>query len=258
MSRPGFYVTVLRAMRASGRPFLVGGTYALAKYAGMARRPKDLDLMICRNDWPAAARALRAAGIRTRLTFPHWLGKATDDRSHVDIIFNSGNGLTVVDETWFAAAVRARVLGISVLLTPPEELLWSKAFVMERERFDGADIQHLLLGLADRLDWRRLRDRFRGHERVLLVHLLLFGYVYPGQAGRIPEWIIADLWRAPIEAGDAPADADGAPLCRGPLLSRAQYLVDIRRFGFADARLAPRGSMTERERAIWTAPVERL
>jgi hypothetical protein len=243
-------------MKASERPFLIGGTYALAKYAGMARRPKDLDLMICRHDWPAVARALRAAGIRTRLTFPHWLGKATDDRVHVDIIFNSGNGLTMVDDTWFAHAVRARVLGVPVLLTPPEELLWSKSFVMERERFDGADIQHLLLGTAERLDWRRLLDRFRGHERVLLAHLLLFGYVYPSHAGRIPEWAIAELWKAPVEPDDM--ELSGAPLCRGPLLSRAQYLVDLRRFGFEDARLAPRGSMTERERAIWTAPVEQV
>ena len=34
-----------------------------------------------------------------------------------------------------------------------EETLWSKAFVMERERYDGADVAHLILAHGERLDW---------------------------------------------------------------------------------------------------------
>ena len=30
------------------------------------------------------------------------------------------------------------------LVVPAEEMIWSKAFIQERERFDGADIHHLL------------------------------------------------------------------------------------------------------------------
>ena len=36
------------------------------------------------------------------------------------------------------------VLDKEVKLCPPEEIIWSKSFIMERERFDGADINHLL------------------------------------------------------------------------------------------------------------------
>jgi hypothetical protein len=31
---------------------------------------------------------------------------------------------------------------------------------MERERFDGADVAHIILAYGDRLDWRRLLERF--------------------------------------------------------------------------------------------------
>jgi hypothetical protein len=44
-----------------------------------------------------------------------------------------------VDDLWFAHATPGDVLGIPVRLCPPEEMIWSKAFIMERERYDGAD-----------------------------------------------------------------------------------------------------------------------
>src|SRR6266853_3685632 len=63
----------------------------------------------------------------------------------------------------------------------------SKAFVMERERYDGADIAHLLHARAEALDWGRLARRFGRHWRVLLSHLILFGFIYPSERTRIPE-----------------------------------------------------------------------
>jgi hypothetical protein len=245
-----FYRDVLRALRQADQPFLIGGTYAMARYTRIDRATKDLDLMIRRDDWPAIARALRAAGIYTRLSFPHWLGKAIQGNAQVDIIFNSGNALVSVDETWFARAVPARVLGFNALLCPPEELLWSKSFVMERERFDGADVLHIVLAMGRALDWQHLCERFRGHERVLLAHLILFGYVYPGEAHLIPEWVIRRLLRAPDSLPPG-----GTRLCRGTLLSRAQYLVDVEKWGYRDARMPPFGRLSPRENAIWTDPI---
>ncbi|HYN10006.1 MAG TPA: hypothetical protein VES67_21660 [Vicinamibacterales bacterium] len=247
VSHTDFYRAVLRALKLAGVEFLIGGTYALARHTGIDRRTKDLDLMIRRRDWSAAARALRTRGIYTRLSFPHWLAKVLSGRSQVDIIFSGGNGLTRVDDVWFERGVPARVLGFNVLLSAPEELLWSKAFVMERERFDGADVLHLILARAETLDWEHLCDRFRGHEGVLLAYLILFGYVYPGEAARVPFWMIPRLF----EASDPPRPRTGR-LCRGTLLSRAQYLIDVERWGFSDARRPPFGSMTDREYTIWT------
>ena len=189
----GFYREVLSALTVAEVPFLVGGAYAFCRHAAIDRKTKDLDLMIKEETWPAVARALRARGINTRLTFPHWLGKALSPAGQVDIIFNGGSGLTRVDDDWFRYGVPATVLGHRVRLCPPEELMWSKAFIMERERFDGADVLHLMRAHAERLDWARLCRRFTGHEAVLLAHLTLFAYVYPSEAARLPTWVVPAL-----------------------------------------------------------------
>ena len=41
-------------------------------------------------------------------------------------------------------------------------------------------------------------------------------------------------------------------LCRGTLLSRQQYLVDVHEWGFRDARLEERVQMNEEDIAEWT------
>jgi hypothetical protein len=57
---------------------------------------------------------------------------------------------------------------------------------MERERFDGADIAHILRCCVAEIDWPHLLRRFGPDWRVLLSHLVVFGYVYPGERARIP------------------------------------------------------------------------
>src|SRR6185436_1028573 len=116
--------------------------------------------------------------------------------------------------------------------------------------FDGADVLHLIRAQAERLDWRRLCRRFQHHEPVLLAHLMLFKYAYPSEALRIPEWVMDDLT---FRAGALTTDAR---VCRGTHLSRAQYLVDIDEWGYADARLAPYGTMSERHWLTWTNAID--
>jgi hypothetical protein len=230
----------------------VGGTYALERHAGIQRRTKDVDLFIRRESFESAARALEEAGFDVELTHPHWLAKAKRDEWQADLIFAGGNGLARVDDEWFTHGVRASVFDIPVLLCPAEETVWSKSFVMERERFDGADVLHILRESAERLDWRRLLSRYGPHAAVLLAHLVLFRFVYPTEAQRIPRWVL-DAARAQAESAP-PAGR----LCRGTLLSRAQYRVDIEEWGYQDARLAPYGSMTPEQVALWTVDTDDL
>jgi hypothetical protein len=71
----------------------------------------------------------------------------------------------------------------------------------------------------------------------LLSHLILFGYIYPGERARIPIAVIQELIsRLRSEANKAGSEQ----LCRGTLLSRQQYLVDVQEWGFRDARLQER------------------
>jgi hypothetical protein len=249
-----FYRRVLRELSAAGIDFLVGGGYALERHLGIGRPVKDLDLFLRAGDVQKALDHLaRALKCDTELIFPHWLGKVRRGAEHVDLIFNGGNGVCPVDEDWFRHAVPSRVLGVPVSLSPVEEMIWSKAFVMERERYDGADVQHLLHACADTLDWSRLSRRFGQHWRVLFSHLTLFGFVYPSERRRIPETVMRRcLYLLDLEMRTAPSRR----ICRGTLTSRAQYLVDIELWGYEDARLAPHGSMTDEETSIWTAAID--
>jgi hypothetical protein len=155
--------------------------------------------------------------------------------------------------------VESQVLGMPVRLAPAEELIWQKAFLMERERFDGGDVSHILHARAEELDWDRLLHRFdpNGGWRVLLAHLVLFGYIYPGDASLIPNRVIEELNdRLRRETAHPATDAD-AKLCRGPILSRSQYLIDVLSWGYVDARLEPVGAMSVDEVAHWTASAEK-
>ena len=235
-------------------PFLVGGGHALRHYTGDVRATRDLDLFVRRADAMRLLGSLRSIGLETDLTFPHWLGKARLGSECIDIIYSSGNGVAEVDDEWFAHAVPATVLGVRVRLSAPEEMIWSKAFVMERERFDGADIAHLLLARHAWLDWRRLLRRFGPHWRVLLSHLVLFGFIYPGDRAAVPASVLRLLTRrlARESRGAGPEER----LCRGTLLSRAQYLTDVSVRGYTDGRLGPHGAMSPEEVALWTAAIE--
>jgi len=246
---------VLACLAEQAIPFLVGGGYALRHYTGDVRGTRDLDLFVRRGDARRLLDALGALGLETDLTFPHWLGKARLGGECIDVIYSSGNGIAAVDDDWFRHAVPATVLGVRVELSPPEEMIWSKAFVMERERFDGADIAHLLLACHKRLDWRRLLTRFGPHWRVLLAHLVLFGFIYPLERGVVPPGVMRLLARRLALETRAPAPAER--ICLGTLLSRAQYLTDVSRRGYADARLGPAGGMTPEDVAHWTAAIDR-
>jgi hypothetical protein len=245
-----FYLRAMDTLEKNGVPFLVGGAYSMAYHAGIVRHTKDFDVFVRRGDLRRAMGALEAAGYRTEVTFPHWLAKAFEMDAFVDVIFGSGNGIARVDDPWFAHAVDGVVLGRKVKLVPAEEVIWSKSFVQERERFDGADINHLILARGKTLNWERLVARFKGHERVLLSHVLLFGYAFPTDRRNVPDWVIDDL----VERvrSEPPATEK---VCRGTSLSRQQYLIDIRERGYLDSRLQPRGPMSKDEVDHWTAAI---
>ncbi|MDZ5458576.1 nucleotidyltransferase [Azohydromonas lata] len=247
-----FYLQVLQALDAAGVPYVVGGAFALAGLTGVERPTKDLDLFVRRADFDRLDAVLGDAGLRSELTFPHWLGKVYKGAFFIDFIFASANGLNPVDDGWFERAGRATILGHPVRTMSAEDMLWSKAFIMERERYDGADVAHVLRGCGAALDWHHLMDRAGPHWRVLLSHLVLFGYVYPDERDRIPAWVMHELLRKLHDEMLAPPPASGR--IQGTLLSREQYLADLRH-GAGDARLKPAGTMSAEEIAAWTAAI---
>jgi hypothetical protein len=246
-----FYRQAMEVLRRGDVPFLVGGAFAFVHQAGIDRSTKDLDLFARPADVHRLLEVCAAAGYESELVFSHWLAKIRSGDSFIDVIFSSGNGVAVVDDHWFEHATEQNVLGLTVLVAPAEETVWSKAFVMERERFDGADVVHIILAYGDRLDWRRLIDRFGPHWRVLLAHLILFGFIFPSARSRVPPWVMRELLSRLEPEIDAPDAAE--PVCYGTLLSWSQYLGDVFGGSFRDARIRPHGSLTAEEVARWTS-----
>ena len=93
---------------------------------------------------------------------------------------------------------------------------------------------HLLFVFREQLDWGRLLRRFGTHWRVLLAHLLLFGYVYPRHAGSIPRSLLKQLTER-LERESPPPTRKNNP-CRGPMLSRTQYAIDVSQWGLTPIR----------------------
>jgi hypothetical protein len=251
-----FYRAAVAALLDAGPPFLVGGGYAFRHYTGIERYTKDLDLFVRPRDGQAVLDTLAAAGHRTEMVFPHWLGKVYGGDAFIDVVFSSGNGVAVVDDEWFDHAEIGQVLGLALPVCPAEETIWSKAFVAERERYDGADIAHLIHARGDRLDWSRLLRRFGARWRVLMSHLVLYGFIYPGERERVPAWVMSALMRRLSgELGGDPPDEQDRRLCRGTLLSREQYLPDLDA-GYCDARLDDGVWMSAGDIALWTRAID--
>jgi hypothetical protein len=96
--------------------------------------------------------------------------------------------------------------------------------------------------------------RFGDHWRVLLSHLILFGFVYPDKRQLIPQWVLEELVRRLVASRPNPAN----DVCYGTLLSREQYLDDLTRLKYRDSRAQPIGAMTEEEIRIWTDAIPRV
>ena len=248
------YRTALDMLNRSGVPYLVGGTYAFQYYAGIARSTKDFDIFVRPRDMQRVLDVLQRAGFKTEVAFTHWLAKAHHGDRFIDVIFSSGNGVAEVDDEWFVHAVDEEVLGAPVRLSPAEEMIWSKAFIMERERYDGADVAHLFRHCSGLLDWDRLVKRFGSHWRVLLSHLVQFGFIYPGERSLIPSAVMKELLSRLSSELEVPTR--DSKVCQGTLPSRGQYLVDVDEWGYEDARQQPRGAMTPEQLAVWTAAID--
>jgi hypothetical protein len=246
-----FYQDCFAILEEADIRFLIGGAFAQSRHTQRDRDTKDLDIILKRDDVVRLLAAFEHAGYQASVPFPHWLAKIHSNGHYLDVLFGSGNGVVHVDDSWFAHAVEADVLDRTVKLCPPEELMWSKAFVQERERFDGADVLHLMHACARTLDWDRLVVRFGQHWPVLFSHIILFMFAYPDRRGDVPRHVIDEL-SGRLRHLEA---EDGEHVCSGALLSREQYLYDVNTLGYEDARLEPRGGMTKSDLEIWTEAI---
>jgi hypothetical protein len=227
-----FYGAALRALNQSGLPFLIAGSYAVCAYTGINRPTKDLDVFSTAGDYPRILSHFKELGYAIEIEDERWIGKVFRGEHFFDVIFASANGTMPVNEAWFANAWDTEVLGEPVRIVSPTELIWSKAFIQLRHRYDGADVAHVILKQHDQIDWKRLLGYMELHWEVLLMHLLNFRWIYPSERDHVPEWLMDELLDRLSHQRSLPPP--GMKICRGRMFSRVDFRQAVQEWGFAD------------------------
>lgn len=222
-----FYREVMCLLKEQSVPYAVAGAFALREHTGICRVTKDLDLFLTAENMCRSVELLRARGYDCEVRDAVWLSKVVRDPIFIDLITGMSNAVFSVDDEWIERATRANVLGVDTRVLAPEELIVAKLFVSRRERFDGADIAHIIYHCRN-LDWARVLDLVGDHWGMLLWSLLLFRYVYPGQNSRVP----ADVWELLLsklinELGNPTTTAT----FRGSLVDENMFAVDVENWG---------------------------
>jgi Nucleotidyl transferase of unknown function (DUF2204) len=229
---------VLIALEKQHVPYAVSGAFALRQHTGICRVTKDLDLFMTARTVCEALPILRACGFECEMVDPVWLAKARKGKFFVDLITGMSNAVLLVEDSWIERASPAVVEGIETRVLAPEELVASKIFVARRERFDGADVAHVIYGTYGSFDWDREMELVGEHWEMLLWSLLFFRYVYPAHSHYVP----ANLWRKllqrfqkEIETPDRQADF------RGSLVDNNMFAIDVNEWGLANLLEEERG-----------------
>lgn len=222
-----FYQEALELLMESGANFMLGGAFAMFQYTGIYRDTKDLDVFCKPSEYPKIMKLFGQHGYHTELTDVRWLAKVFKGDYYMDIIFDTVNNICRVDDTWLARAPECEFCNVRVKMLPPEELIWCKIYVQNRERYDGADVNHIMLRHGKQLDWKHLLFRLDQHWHLLLSQILLFQFVYPSEyRDIIPDWLFQELMRRAQEQYDLPPAVER--VCRGPIIDQTQYQIDIK------------------------------
>ncbi len=224
------YQGVLRGLLQAEVPFAVSGGFAFHHHTGIWRTTKDLDLVLTPDAVPRAFEVLVEEGFETYVQDPVWLAKARRGEYFVDLITGVGNATLTVEPFWIDRAEEDAVLDIPCKILAVEEMIASKLFVTRRERFDGADIAHLLRASADSLDWERLGKLTQPHWEMLYWYLVLFAYIYPARVNTVPE----SVWRNLTELFGKSVIQGRRETFRGTLIDPKMFAIDVNEWGERD------------------------
>jgi Nucleotidyl transferase of unknown function (DUF2204) len=193
------YQRVIADCRAAGLRFAVGGGLAIGVYTGLWRATKDIDLYVLPEDREKLIQILTRAGLvdyYDELPYDRaWIYRSTQGKVIVDVIWAMANHKTDVDERWILGGPEVTIWGETFRIVPPEEMIWAKLYVMQRDRCDWPDVLNMLYSKRETVDWRHLIDRLGVDAPLLHGVLELFRWLAPNRAQDIPAWVWRELER---------------------------------------------------------------
>src|SRR3954468_8152997 len=191
------YKRAIQAVRKAGISFLVGGGFGLAGYTGRWRNTKDIDLYVVPGEQKRMVEVLSKAGFEdyypSRPYDRGWIYRSTREGIIVDVIWSMANRRAQVDPTWFEKPTILELRDENLRLVPPEELLWCKLYVFQRDHCDWTDVMNLIYAVGPELDWERVLHRLGPDLPVLKSILTLFGWLSPSRAADLPQSLRARL-----------------------------------------------------------------
>jgi hypothetical protein len=138
-----------------------------------------------------------------------------------------------VTDEWLQNAAEAQLFDSNVRLVTATQFVWSKVFVQDRYRYDGADVAHMILKRHEDIDWRQLLSHMEMYWEVLLIALLNFRFIYPSERNLVPRWIMDELLERLHAQLEMPSP--DMRVCRGRIFSPRDYLIDVSEWGFSEA-----------------------
>ena len=209
------YRAVVEEAQRQQIPFAVGGGLASCTYSGHWRDSKDLDIYILEKDRPRLIKILSDSGLTDYYDQkPYdrkWIYRSFADGVIIDVMWAMANQRAQVDEQWFHGP-EVSVGGVRFRLLPPEEIIWTKLYVMQRDRCDWPDVLSILYSMSGDLHWKHLIDRVGEDWQLLAALLQVFSWVCADAASSVPHWVWEQL-RTPGPKFERPApDRDRADL----------------------------------------------
>lgn len=209
------YERVIRLASERRLKFALGGGLAFSHYANRWRNTKDLDLYIRPADRDAVIAVLHDSGLTDYFDVHdydrNWIYRSHDGHGIiVDIIWQMANYRAQVDDGWINRGEWVRIRGWSLRLLPVEELLWSKLYVLQRERCDWGDLLNILHARGPRIDWGHLLARVGEDKRVLAGLVELFTWACPDRARELPIWLWGELGIEGPNTGNLAPEVDAS------------------------------------------------
>lgn len=202
------YRQVIAEARKQSIPFAVGGAFAIATYTGHLRITKDLDLYTMPPHREALIRILSREGLadyHSRQPYDReWIYRGIRDGTIVDVIWSMANRRSLVDNDWIHRGPEINLRGDALRVLPPEELVWAKLYVIQRDRCDWTDILNILYSTAATLDWKHLLARVGADAPLLAAVMSVFAWLFPGRVDELPAWLWEKLHLSPFPAAGQP------------------------------------------------------